>query len=80
MQKNKSHKYGIKILSLNVRGINDLKKRRSVFYWAKKQKADIVFLQETYNCKDTENRWRNEWGGKVLYCHGTKHSRGIAGY
>ena len=25
-----------------------------------------------------ERRWRQEWGGSVIYAHGTKHSRGVA--
>ena len=65
-------------MSLNIRGINDFKKRRSVFHWIERQKADIVLLQETYSSKENEKMWRNEWGGKVFYSHGTKHSRGLA--
>ena len=73
-----SDKIGMNILSLNVRGINDFKKRRSVFYWIRRQNADIAFLQETYSSRENENMWRNEWGGRVIYSHGTKHSRGLA--
>ena len=25
-----------------------------------------------------ENQWRNEWGGKMLFSHGSNHSRGVA--
>ena len=35
------------VISLNVRGLGSLNKRRGIFLWLNKQKADIVFLQET---------------------------------
>ena len=35
------------VLSLNVRGIRDLTKRRSIFLFLKDLKANIYFLQET---------------------------------
>ena len=37
------------VISLNVRGLRSLDKRRGIFLWLTKQKADIVFLQETYS-------------------------------
>jgi exonuclease III len=63
------------IVSKNVRGINNPKKR-SIFSWVRKQNADIALLQEVYSSKENENKWKNEWGGQVVYAHGTKHSRG----
>jgi exonuclease III len=68
--------YNFSVLSFNVRGLNDLRKRTSIFTWLQKQ-ADIIFLQETYSSKESETLWANEWGGKVLYAHGSKHSRGV---
>ena len=73
-----NNKLGTRVFSLNVRGINDYKKRMSIFDWIKRHKADIVLLQETYSSIDRERMWRNEWGGKIFYSHGTKHSRGLA--
>ena len=35
------------------------------------------FMQETYSTADIEHIWRNEWGGQILYSHGTCHSRGV---
>ena len=40
------------VLSLNVRGIRDLNKRKSIFTWVRNQKADIIFLQETFSTPD----------------------------
>ena len=41
-----------KALCLNVRGLRDLDKRKSIFTWVKNQEADIIFLQETYSTPD----------------------------
>ena len=65
-------------MSENVRGINDFKKRRSVFNWVRKQGANIALLQETYSSVDIERRWEHEWGGKIIFSHGSRHSRGTA--
>jgi len=67
------------VLSLNVRGIRDPIKRRSIFSYLKDQKANIYFLQETYSERADENiyMWRNEWGGALFFSHGTTHSKGV---
>jgi len=67
----------IKLLSLNVRGINGESKRQSIYQYVKSKKVDICFLQETYSSRDTENVWQEEWEGKIMFCHGTSHSRGV---
>ena len=66
------------MISLNVRGINDFKKRRSVFRWLKKKEADICFLQETYSTPEVVAYWRHQWTGHMVFVHGTNHSRGTA--
>ena len=63
------------VLSLNVRGIRDQIKRRSIFSYLKDQKANIYFLQETHSQRAHENIWRNEWGGELFFSHGTTHSK-----
>lgn len=65
------------ILSLNVRGIRDQVKRRSIFSYLKDQKGKFYFLQETYSDLNDEIIWKNEWGGDIFYSHGTKHSKGV---
>ena len=75
MQANNSFKF--KVLSLNVRGIRDQTKRRSIFSFLKDQNANIYFLQETYSEPGDENIWRKEWGGELFFSHGTKHSKGV---
>ena len=65
-----------KVISLNVRGIRDQTKRRSIFTYLKDQKASIYFLQETYPELNDETIWQNEWGGEMYFSHGSRHSKG----
>ena len=49
----------LKLVSLNVRGISNFRKRRMIY--------TCIFLQETHSKKDTETQWKNEWGGRDYY-------------
>ena len=66
------------LLSLNVEGLNDNKKRRKVFTWLHNQNADVIVLQETHSSPESENIWKKEWGGEIIYSHGSRNSRGVA--
>ena len=61
---------------MNVRGLNKSLKRRAVFRWLQHQNNSFIFLQETYSSKECENTWRAEWGGEIVFNHGTNHSKG----
>ena len=65
-----------KLVSLNVRGLRSLNKRKAILTWLIKQKADIVFLQETYSSSEDENFWNTQWKGKMLFSHVSNHSKG----
>ena len=65
-----------KLVSLNVRGLRSINKRKALFMWLTKQKADIVFLQETYSSIEDEKFWNTQWKGKMLFSHGSHHSKG----
>ena len=67
-----------KLLSLNVRGLSNFKKRRAVFTWCRKQKASIIFLQETHSTIDKEKQWKAEWGAPIEFAHGSSNARGAA--
>ena len=67
----------LSVVSLNVRGIREQTKRRSIFSYLKDQRANVYFLQETYSEPADENMWINEWGGKMFFSHGTNHSKGV---
>ena len=70
-----SHK--LKLISLNVRGLRNGNKRRAIFSYLKMQKVTIFCLQETYSSSEDEKVWSAEWGGKILFSHGSSHSRSI---
>ena len=67
-----------KIVSFNVRGLNKASKRTAIFEYLRKIECDLVILQETYSSNETYYKWRQEWGGKAIFFHGTKHSKGVA--
>ena len=68
----------IKLLSFSVRGLRNFKKRRTIFFWCRKQKADLIFLQDTHSSNECEAQWRKEWGAEILFPHGSKNARGVA--
>ena len=68
----------LKVCSINVRGINDLKKRRDIFEFLGKRNYDICLLQETHSIKQNEQKWRNEWGYTAFWSSYTGNSRGVA--
>jgi endonuclease/exonuclease/phosphatase family metal-dependent hydrolase len=71
-------KTNLKLISLNVRGLNNAKKRKAVFQHLHNVNCDIAFLQETFSSFKEENIWTQEWGGTGYFVHGTKHSCGVA--
>ena len=56
-----------KLISLNTRGISNYRKRRTIFTWLRKQKPDVVFLQETHSTQGNEVFWQREW---LICSHG----------
>jgi len=67
-----------KSVSLNVKGVSNFKKQRTIYTWCRSRKAEIIFLQETHSKKEIEFQWKNEWGGKMLFSHGRSNSCGTA--
>ena len=69
-----------KLTSLNVRGLSNFKKRRTIFCWCRKMKSDMIFLQETrstHSTQEVKRHWEREWGGKMLFSHGANNARGV---
>ena len=67
----------LKILSLNVRGLRNIKKRRTLFNSFKSKDFDIICLQETYLTNKEINRIQNEWGSLVHLSESVGRSKGI---
>lgn len=68
----------LSLVTLNVNGLRNPAKRRAIFKSLRKKKPDVIFLQETHSTKEVEKLWSSEWGGKVLFAHGSSGSRGVA--
>ena len=43
----------------------------------KNQKATLYCLQETFSNEDDEKIWSAEWGGQIIFSHGSEHSTGV---
>ena len=68
----------IKIQSRNVSGLRDSNKRKKLFLLMKTLNQDMFMLQETHSTVDTEKLWLDEWGGEIIFSHGTSNSKGVA--
>ena len=65
--------------TLNVRGLNNTKKRLKLFNWVNDKNIDIMLLQETFWTKDSVNICKNEWNGHCYIAPtDSTHSRGVA--
>lgn len=67
----------LKIASLNVRGMRNPKKRRSLFYSFKRKKFDIICLQETHLTEKDRRIIEREWGYRFHLSAGTNDSKGL---
>jgi len=65
------------LITQNVRGLREKKKRIKVFENLKKKKAGIALLQEAHCTKEIETLWKSEWGGDIVFSHGASNSTGV---
>lgn len=66
----------MKILTLNVHGLRNRRKRLGLFHWLNKHEYDVILLQETYIINEDIVRWSSEWSGPFYAVPGTNHSKG----
>ena len=59
-----------------MRGLRSPQKRRAIFEYLKNQKALIFCLQETFS-KQEDGVWSADWGGRIIFSHGTSDSKGV---
>ena len=67
----------LKIVSFNVNGLRNNRKRRTIFP-LKNEKLDFILLQETHSNHTDGKLWKYEWGGDILYSHGNNYSNDVA--
>ena len=73
MNNNSSHS----ILTLNVRGLRNAKKRKCLFKIFKDGRYDIIALQETHLLESDVDVIKREWGENFHLCAGTTRSKGL---
>ena len=68
----------VKIISVNCRGLSDVKKRKDVFNYLRNLKANIYCLQDTHLIESDTNKIRAEWGYDCYICGNRTEARGVA--
>ena len=68
----------VSIGTYNANGLGDRTKRQEVLKWIDNKNMDIVLLQETHSVVETETQWVRDWGGRILFNHGSSNSLGTA--
>ncbi len=48
-----------------------------MFLYAKRFRADFLFLHETHSTANEVNFWRSQWGNDIWLSHGSEHSAGV---
>ena len=66
----------IEIVSLNVRVLRVVLKRRSIFNYYR-DRGNIICLQETHSSPKDEAVWKSEWNGDILFSHGETNFKGV---
>ena len=64
-------------MSWNVKGLNDVVKKKKVLTFVKSKKCDIVFMQETHLLSQETKKLCRDWVGFVGAAWGSSKSRGV---
>uniref|UniRef100_A0A3P9DD09 exodeoxyribonuclease III n=1 Tax=Maylandia zebra TaxID=106582 RepID=A0A3P9DD09_9CICH len=67
-----------KIITLNVKGINHVIKRRKIISLLKKDRVQIALLQETHLTDSEHLKLKRDWVGQIYYSSFNSKSRGVA--
>ena len=58
----------LKMISNNVRGLKDTKKRQKYYHWLRKNDVDIACIQETFCTKEFKKKTFNyAWEGEIYH-------------
>ena len=69
----------LSVLSININGMSEEKKRNKLFDILKNKNIDITLIQETHSTKNLTNQWEKEWLGKSFWNSGLiAKSSGVA--
>uniref|UniRef100_A0A3Q3FF70 exodeoxyribonuclease III n=1 Tax=Labrus bergylta TaxID=56723 RepID=A0A3Q3FF70_9LABR len=67
----------IKICTWNIRGSNNVVKRKSVLNSLIKEKIQVTFLQETHLTDEEHKKYLREWVGQVHFSSYSTNKRGV---
>ena len=70
---NMAEELDFSVITLNVRGLRDHRKRIKMFNWCLKTggKNSIYLLQEAHCTKEIETEWGQQWKGDSFFSFGT---------
>ena len=69
----------LSVLSININGMSEAKKRNKLFDILKNKNIDITLIQETHSTENLINKWEKEWLGKSFWNSGiVAKSSGVA--
>ena len=72
----------VKILTLNVNGLNNAAKRRKLMNYCVSKNCDFYLLQETHCSDEKVDKWAKEWQnltrGNSLWNNSIHKERGVA--
>lgn len=66
-----ANNFGLKCLSLNVRGLRDNVKRKAIFMFCRRKNVDLIL---THSVESDTKFWKSQ----CYFSHGTNHSAGVA--
>ena len=67
------------VISVNVRGLNNPSKRKTIYHWFNEHKYNIICLQETFCTNESLTSFNDDWNGSSFHCiSNSKHSRGVS--
>lgn len=55
------------LISLNVRGLRDIDKRKALFLFVKQREDQIILFQETHSCDNDLKFWKSQWGDSAFF-------------
>ena len=69
----------LSFITNNVKGIQSLKKRLKLiqYFKSKTVPCGLLLLQETHPSSKVEQKWKEDFCGKVFFSHGKKNSRDV---
>ena len=57
----------MQIVSINVRGLGNLSKRKTFLHWLETKCFDLIFLQETFCTNDNKSEILKHWPGYAYH-------------